>query len=121
MARVIHFEVPVDDPERASKFYANAFDWDIGTWGRPESGYWVVETGPREEPGIDGALTRRASMWAPIHVGVSSIDDALRRVEEAGGTIVTPKSAVPGVGYAAYCLDTEGNAIGVFQADPAAR
>jgi predicted enzyme related to lactoylglutathione lyase len=120
MARVIHFEIPVDDPERAATFYANAFGWDVGTWGGPAD-YWLAGTGPREEPGIDGALTRRDSTWASVHVGVASIDEAIRKVEEAGGTIVSPRSVVRGVGYAAYCLDTEGNTLGIFQADPTAR
>jgi hypothetical protein len=119
MARVVHFEIPVDDPERATKFYANVFGWDIGTFGGPED-YWLCSTGGQDEPGIDGALTRRSSTFAPVHVGVSSVDETLRKVREAGGEVLPPKAAVPGVGYAAYCRDSEGNALGVFEADPGA-
>jgi len=59
MSRVVHFEIPVDDPERAGKFYANAFGWQIGSWGGPAD-YWICSTGAQDAPGIDGALTRRS-------------------------------------------------------------
>jgi predicted enzyme related to lactoylglutathione lyase len=29
--------------------------------------------------------------------------------------------AIPGVGYLAYCQDTEGNTFGIMQADPSAK
>jgi predicted enzyme related to lactoylglutathione lyase len=120
MARVVHFEVPVDDAERAQKFYANVFDWEISGWGGPGD-YWLASTGPRDAPGIDGALTSRAGNWAPLHVGVESVDETLERVVQAGGEVLTPKMPIPGVGYMAYCRDTEGNGVGVFQEDPTAQ
>jgi uncharacterized protein len=119
MSRVVHFEIPVDDPERAGKFYANAFGWQIGSWGGPAD-YWICSTGAQDAPGIDGALTRRSSMYAPVHVGVTSVDEALEKVRGAGGEVLSPKSAIPGVGCAAYCRDSEGNSIGIFEADPGA-
>ncbi len=119
MSRVIHFEIPVDDPDRAVKFYGNVFGWDIGTWSGPAE-YWLATTGPDEEPGINGALTRRSGDWAPVHVGVASVEESLKNIQEAGGQIVTPKMPIPGVGYMAYCRDTEGNALGIFEQDPSA-
>lgn len=119
MSRVIHFEIPVDDPDRAQKFYGNVFGWNIASWGGPAD-YWLATTGPDEAPGINGALTRRTGTWAPVHVAVDSIDDALRKIEEAGGEAMTAKMPIPGVGYMAYCRDTEGNAIGIFQEAAAA-
>ena len=38
----------------------------------------------------------------------------------AGGSIAVPKMAVPGIGWLAYVKDTEGNILGVMQADSAA-
>jgi hypothetical protein len=119
MARVVHFEIPVDDPERARKFYANVFGWDIGSWGGPAD-YWIASTGPRDEPGIDGALTRRSSTWAPLHVHVTSLDETVRKLQEAGGKVMAPKASIPGVGFVAYCRDSEGNVLGVFEANPGA-
>ena len=35
--------------------------------------------------------------------------------------VVLPKIAVPGVGWVAYCADTEGNVFGMLQDDPNAK
>ena len=45
MPRVIHFEINVDNPERATKFYADTFGWQFQKWGGPTE-YWLVTTGP---------------------------------------------------------------------------
>ena len=119
MARVIHFEIPVDDPDRAQAFYHDAFGWEIAGWGGPVD-YRLATTGPESEAGINGALALRSEMSAWIHVGVDSVDEALGRIEAAGGTVVTPKAAIPGVGHMAYCRDPEGNTIGVYEDDPSA-
>ena len=119
MSRVIHFEIPVDKPERAMKFYANCFGWEIGAWGGPAD-YFLATTGPVDEPCINGALTRRSSTWAAYHIAVASVDETLKKIQEAGGKLAAPKSTIPGVGYAAYCRDTEGNAIAIFQEDATA-
>jgi predicted enzyme related to lactoylglutathione lyase len=120
MARVIHFEIPVDDPERAQKFYANVFGWEISSWGGPAE-YRLATTGPEDAPGINGALTPRSGNWAPVHIGVVSVDEALKKVEQSGGEVVTPKMPIPGIGYMAYCKDTEGNGVGLFEEDPTAQ
>jgi predicted enzyme related to lactoylglutathione lyase len=53
-------------------------------------------------------------------VDVKSVDDTVRLIEANGGKIVSPKHPIPGVGYLAYCQDTEGIVFGVMQADPSA-
>jgi hypothetical protein len=120
MPRVIHFELPVDDAERAAAFYRQALGWKIDKWEGPEP-YWLVTTGEAPEPGIDGALTIRGE-GSPGIVNIIGIDDlqaALLKVKAAGGTELF-QSTVPGVGYLAYCLDTEGNMLGMMQDDPSA-
>lgn len=119
MARVIHLEIPVGDPERAQAFYREALGWEISGSGGPVD-YWLATTGPADQPGIDGALTRRSETSAWIHVGVDSVDKAIRGIEEAGGDAVTQKMPIPGIGYMAYCRDPEGNTIGVYEEDPSA-
>ncbi|HZP01154.1 MAG TPA: hypothetical protein VFD30_12745 [Terriglobia bacterium] len=54
-------------------------------------------------------------------VGVPSVDEFVQKVVEKGGKVALPKMAIPGVGYQAYCVDTEGNIFGIHQADPSAR
>ena len=118
MPRVIHFEIGVDDPERAIKFYTDAFGWKIKKWEGPID-YWLVTTGPEDQPGIDGALMRRQYPSGPTTntIDVPSVDEFLSKITEAGGKIITPKHSVPGVGYFAYCQDTEGNTFGIMEED----
>jgi predicted enzyme related to lactoylglutathione lyase len=120
MPRVIHFEIPADDPERGVKFYQKVFGWKINKWDGPED-YWLITTGEKSEPGIDGAILRRMQGTTVMNtVGVASVDEFTQKVVKAGGKVVLPKQTVPGVGYLVYCADTEGNVFGMMQNDPSA-
>ncbi len=123
MPRVVHFEINVDKPERAIKFYNKVFDWKIEKWGSDEQNYWMVTTGPDKEPGINGALMKRMDSKATTvnSIDVPSVDDFVARVTKAGGKVFAPKMSIPGVGYMAYCQDTEGNTFGLWQADKTAK
>ena len=55
MPKVIWFEIPADDPGRAAKFYEDVFGWKVEKWDGPFD-YWLVTTGPDDEPGINGAI-----------------------------------------------------------------
>ena len=118
MSRVVHFEIPADDPERATKFYTKVFGWKINKW---EGGmdYWLVSTGDKSAPGIDGAIMQRSEMASTVvnSVDVPSVDDFIKKVTKNGGKVVTPKTPIPGIGYFAYCKDTEGNMFGIMQPD----
>jgi hypothetical protein len=121
MPRVVHFEISADDPERVSRFYSSVFGWDIQRWPGPAE-YWLVTTGPNERPGINGGIfIRQGPVGHVITIDVPDIDAYLRAVTEQGGEVVVPKRAIPGVGYTAYCKDTEGSTFGLVQTDPAAQ
>ena len=121
MSRVIHFEIAAENPERAVKFYQKAFGWMIEKWGPVD--YWLVTTGENEEPGINGAITEKNDHLASTTntIGVVSFEDAVKRIIEAGGQQLMPKTAVPGIGYMTYCKDTEGNVFGIMQNAPSAK
>ncbi len=54
------------------------------------------------------------------HFSVEDVDEAVRRVEELGGTVVQGKTPIPGIGWFAACRDTEGNDFNLFEsAEPA--
>ena len=120
-SRVIHFELPADDPDRCARFYADAFGWKVEKWGGPTD-YWLVTTGKAGEPGIDGGIGRRQhdDDQTTNTVDVADLDAAVAKVIAAGGAVTRLKDAVPGVGWLAYCTDTEGNAFGMMQADESA-
>ncbi len=122
MPRVIHFELPADDPDRAVAFYSGVFNWKIEKWAGPED-YWLITTGSATQPGIDGAITRRQEPLSTVinSIDVPSVDDFVNKIVDNGGRVVLPKMPVPGVGYVAYCQDTEGNTFSIMQADESAR
>jgi len=124
MDSVVHFEIPADDPTRASKFYSDAFGWNIMKW-EGTMPYWMLGTtdsdnnGRPKNPGaINGGMGKREGPLKSIVVTimVADIEKALQKVEKAGGKTVEKKQAVGDMGFSAYFKDSEGNVVGLFQA-----
>jgi predicted enzyme related to lactoylglutathione lyase len=122
MPRIIHFDLPADDPKRAIRFYEKVFGWKIEKWDGPID-YWLIMTGDEEEPGIDGGLAKREEPDEGIvnTLDVPSVDEFIEKVKKNGGKIVREKHPVPGVGYMATIEDTEGNLFGMMEEDPSAK
>lgn len=122
MPRPVHFEIPADDPERAGKFYEDVFGWQISKWDGPED-YWLIKSGDKEQPGIDGGIARKNEMLSSVTntIDVPDVDQFTDKIKSKGGTVLMPKMAVPEVGWMAYCKDTEGNIFGLMQMDPTAK
>lgn len=123
MPRVVHFEIHAADPERAISFYEKVFGWNFQKWEGPMP-YWLINTGPDDQRGINGGLVPRrgeidgqAVIAYVCTVDVESVDSAIATVEANGGTIALAKMPVPGVGWLVYCKDTEGNIFGMLQPD----
>ena len=122
MPTIVHFDVAADDLERARKFYGELFGWKME---QPPgmTDYYLIETqGLSGEAGVGGGLGKRGDPGQRItsYVGVDSVDAYSARVDRLGGKVVQPKMTVPGWGYMAVCLDTEGNMFGLWQDDPKA-
>ena len=119
--RVVHFEIPFDDQERATAFYGEAFGWNLVPL--PEMHYVLATTGPSEqgppsEPGFinGGMLERGAPVSGPLLVvDVEDIDATLASIEESGGTTVSARQAVGEMGFSAYFTDPEGTLMGLWQ------
>ena len=129
MSRIVHFEIQAENPERAVKFYQDAFGWKFDKWEGPEE-YWLITTGPNDKPGINGGLMKRRGP-APVDnqavnafvctVGVDNLEKYMTSASKNGGTLVVPKMPIAGVGWLAYFKDTEGNIFGIFQDDASAK
>ena len=121
MNRVVHFEIPAEDPENVARFYSEVFNWKIEKWEGPVD-YWLITTGEENEPGINGAIMKKEGPQSSVTnmIEVSSIDATVAKVTASGGKILIPKMPVPGVGYAAYFRDKEGNIFGLMQSDTSA-
>jgi len=127
MPRVVHFEIHAADPDRAVNFYTTLFGWSFQKWEGPMD-YWLITTGPNEQPGINGGLVRRqgeidgqAVIAYVCTVDVENLDASVQTVVDNGGQIALPKMPIPGMGWLAYCKDTEGNIFGMMQGDPNAQ
>ncbi len=122
MPRIIHFDIPADDPARAQKFYQDVFGWTFDKWNGPME-YWMAKTGDDKQPGINGGLAKRMPGQAGVTntIDVPSVDEFAKKIESKGGKVIMPKMAIPGVGYFAQCLDTEGNVFGIIQMDQNAK
>jgi hypothetical protein len=122
MTRVVHFELHCDEPERAARFYSDVFGWQFTKWDGPQE-YWLVKTGEKDQPGIDGGMMKRMDPNTSVYntIDVTDLDAQIEKVRKAGGEIVMNKHAIPGVGWIAYFKDTEGNISGMFTGDPNAK
>jgi uncharacterized protein len=125
MGKVVHFEIPVDDLDRAKAFYSTVFGWGLQTMGEEMQNYTIAVTTPIDdqtqapkEPGaINGALMRRTD-HTPVPVltiDVDSVEEALKRIEAENGTIVTSRTEIPGMGAFGYFKDSEGNVVGLWE------
>src|SRR5512132_1624147 len=95
--KLVHFEIPADDVGRAKGFYGSIFGWELQDMEGMD--YTIVRTVavdeqqmPTEPGAINGGMMRRsADTPSPVlTIDVHSIDEALKRIEEAGGSVVRP-------------------------------
>jgi predicted enzyme related to lactoylglutathione lyase len=131
MGRLVHFEIHVDDMERAKKFYGEVFGWRFEDWseyaGMP---YFGAVTGEDHELGINGALMKRQSpppeANQPLNgfactMGVEDYEATEAKILSNGGKVAMPKYALPGMAWQGYYIDTEGNIFGIHQPDENAK
>ncbi|GAA1380086.1 VOC family protein [Peribacillus frigoritolerans] len=127
MGRIVHFEIHVNDMERAKTFYGEVFGWSFQDWsGYAGMPYFGAVTGDENEHGIDGALMQRQSAPPETHqalnafactIGVENYDLTEAKIIENGGKLAMPKFALPGMAWQGYYIDPEGNTFGIHQPD----
>ena len=125
MKKVVHFEIPADDLERAKKFYS-IFDWQLNDWPMEDGSVYVgartVEVDektfiPKEPGAINGGIVKRDKYASTpqVTIDVPSVDEYIEKVKNAGGKVVKDKQEISGMGYYAYVNDTEGNLLGLWE------
>jgi predicted enzyme related to lactoylglutathione lyase len=124
MNRVVHFEIPADDVERAKKFYGGNFGWKLNQLGPEMGNYVLVQTGPTDDKGMPqdkgfvngGLMPRDPSARSPVLViAVDDADATVEKVKKSGGSLVGEILDIPNVGRYARVQDTEGNVIGIIK------
>lgn len=129
--RVSHFEIHADNVERCKDFYTKVFGWKVMAYPMPDgTTYWGIETGPKEETGINGGFVQRRGPApaenAPVFgyvctLTVESYDKSHEEILANGGTLALAKFPIPGMAWQGYYKDTEGNIFGIHQADTNAK
>ena len=126
MNRVVHFEIPADDMDRAKKFYSSVFGWAIQDYPMPDGTKLTgITTAPVDEKthmpkdrgAINGSMLQKTKdVFAPlVSIWVDSVDEYIKKIESAGCKVVKPKTEFVGMGFYAYVTDTEGNVMGLFE------
>ena len=111
--RVVWFDVPVIDLERASQFYASVLNIKVDIEDANGFKFGVLEHGD----GNGGCLVPNAEEVSGnagilVYYNVDGrIKDAMTKVEAAGGKTVQPVHAIGPHGFRAIVLDSEGNRI----------
>jgi len=119
--KVVLFEIPASNFQKAKAFYEAVFDWKVELWG--EQGAMALTTAvdkdynPTEPGGINGGFYKRTSKddHASFGVQTESIDKTLKVIERAGGKVVTTKHAIGEWGFMADFADPEGNVIALWE------
>jgi predicted enzyme related to lactoylglutathione lyase len=112
-----HIEIPYDDEERAKRFYGGVFGWEFSQMQGFDA-YDLFTAGPGDLGGALGKRGESAGTTTRNYILVDSIDDAVPKVVELGGTITEPKAEIPGQGWYAIGTDSEGNPIALYEGLP---
>lgn len=120
-----HFAINADDVDATRSFYEAVFGWTFHAWGPP--GFYKIQTGPDEEPGVMGALQERRQLLDDLPTrgvectfSVDDVDATRTAVLDAGGRILAERFTIAGVGHLIFFEDPGGNPIGAMQYDPSA-
>ena len=135
MNPVVHFEMPYEDRDRVAEFYAKAFGWKAQKFGEEMGNYVVAVTGESGDPSgrptkpgyINGGFYKKSekNFLPSVVISVDDIQAAMKKVKEAGGTLIDNKTGestengepdmIPGIGLWVSFKDSEGNRVSMLQ------
>lgn len=128
MNPVVHFEMPYDNRDRMAKFYVSAFGWQTQMLGEEMGNYVLAtttetdENGPKKPGAINGGFYAKQPDWPEqypsIVIAVEDIKESIRKVADAGGTLLGEPMEIPGVGHYVSFIDTEGNRVSMLEPIP---
>ncbi|MEK6884037.1 MAG: VOC family protein [Nanoarchaeota archaeon] len=122
MDKVVHFEIPFEDKEKAMTFYKEVFGWEL--MDMPEMNYVIAHTSETDEfnmlkeaGSINGGMFKRSEQLKNpvIVINVDNIDESVEKIKGNGGNVLREKVQVGDMGFIAYAKDTEGNVIGIWE------
>ena len=110
--KMVHFELPSGDAERAKAFWSGVFGWEFSDPMGVQ--YWLT----RSAEGEGGAIFTASddARGLKVYFDTEDIDATMTKIREAGGS-ASDKLPIPGTGWFSAGTDSEGNDFGVFESD----
>ncbi len=109
------FEIPVKNFERAKTFYETLLGGEIQVMPHPAFKYGMLPADMQNGVGggiVEGEGFEPSMTGTLIYLnGGEDLSVPLSKVEQAGGTILMPKTSIGPNGFMAHLTDTEGNKI----------
>jgi uncharacterized protein len=115
MSKIVHFEIPAQDTEKAREFWGGLFGYQFQSMDGPTE-YHMFQTGENEGGAI---MQGEGQTGLVVYFGVEDIDAARAKVQELGGS-AEEKQPVPGFGWFSRAQDPEGNQFSLWQGDQSA-
>lgn len=123
---VVHFEMPYENSERLTKFYTQAFGWQMRKLGSEMGDYVTAATTETDQnrmvktPGtINGGFFPKKPDWPAqypsVVIAVDDIKEAMKNVTGAGGKVLGEPMEIPGIGQYVSFTDSEGNRVSILQ------
>jgi uncharacterized protein len=109
---VVHIEIPAANVEAAGKFYQDLFGWKMEH--AAEFDYTMWEDGSGYGGGFNKLSEHYPAGQVLVYIDSDDIDADLQQVEKLGGTVVTPKTEIPGTGWFGVFQDPTGNKIALY-------
>ena len=109
---VVHVELSAADVPAAAKFYENLFGWKMQH--APEFDYTMWEDGSGYGGGFNKVTEHTPAGQVLVYIDSNDIDADLTQVEKLGGSVVTPKTEIPGTGWFGVFKDPTGNTLALY-------
>ena len=120
MPTLYHFDIPVDNADRAKQFYKDVFGWNMKKLNSQVDSkveLWMCETEDESgRKGITGGMMKRDSLPSVTnYILVNSIDEYTSKINHSGGKVTLHKTEIPNMGFFAMFFDSENNVFGLFE------
>ena len=111
--KICYLEIPANRAEDSARFYSDIFGWKVRERG--DGNLAFDDTG-----GVSGTWVKEGDRTPDertrTYIMVDSITESLKRIERAGGKVVTPRTDIgPGMGAFAAFTDPVGNEFGLYE------
>ena len=116
--KIVHFELPAADADRASGFWNGLFGWGLGASAMPDFDYRMAQVSDDQAVAVFPS-DDKAGTGPIVYFETPDIEASIAKARALGGE-AEDKSPVPGHGWFAACKDTEGNTFSLWQQDESA-